>query len=484
MVGGHLVVVAIVTVTGFLVPRVLGTTSYGTFAAVMAVVAILHAVSPAGLHMVEVRFLAPIWSRGEREQAATLGSSIWTVRLALAAVLGAATAIWLTRASSLELWPATPILAGLICTLRCALSANRSLFLPLGHAGKTIGLEAARTGLILPLVIVCFLVAGLPAVFCAIPVVYAALLMLGIALLRRILPIRLSLASLPALRPHLGFGLSTLIANLATTAHTHLAVWAVATWVVPEEAAYLAVAFHPFTLGSGVYYAARRSLMPQLAELDSSKEGHRLLAWGEVMLRYGCALAALLALVWAVIGRDLVRWALTDAYQPVYPAAALMLVSLALFCWGATCNGLLYVRRRAGWGLMNHVLFACLNLAGVVVGVTGADKGTALRITLAYLGAAAFYAISAHLTLGLRGRVWLPAGRSLLLLAPLALVWPLVNWTAGPGARALALATTAAVWPTLVLGLRLISIDELRRIVHMLRRDPDRGSISPVRGLS
>ena len=75
MMTGHLATVAVLTVSGILIPRVLGVESYGKYSAVLAVVAILQAVSTLGLPQVGVRFLSPLWP-ADQPQALALGSTI------------------------------------------------------------------------------------------------------------------------------------------------------------------------------------------------------------------------------------------------------------------------------------------------------------------------------------------------------------------------------------------------------------------------
>ena len=88
LVSGQIAVLVLMTVSGFVIPRLFGAESYGRYAAVMAVVAILRAASSLGLQQIGLRYLGPLWHSDERPKAIELASSLWTARTALSFIVG------------------------------------------------------------------------------------------------------------------------------------------------------------------------------------------------------------------------------------------------------------------------------------------------------------------------------------------------------------------------------------------------------------
>ena len=66
--------------------------------------------------------------------------------------------------------------------------------------------------------------------------------------------------------------------------------------------------------------------------------------------------------------------------------------------------------------------------------------------------------------LGLRGAIWLPLRRTLLLSLPTLLAWPASVWEAGLWPRLAALAAFLVAYPGAALGLGLLPAGEVREI--------------------
>ena len=90
---------------------------------------------------------------------------------------------------------------------------------------------------------------------------------------------------------------------LAGIFQAQFAVFAVASWVAPREAAYLGFAVQIFALAQGLFIAARRGLTPILSELEAGGETGRLASWGGLMMRYWTAALCLATVAWGLIGR-------------------------------------------------------------------------------------------------------------------------------------------------------------------------------------
>jgi O-antigen/teichoic acid export membrane protein len=469
MTAGRLAIHAVLVVSAFVIPRALGAESFGRYAAALAVIQILVTSSAAGLPFVEARFLAPLWRR-DRAGAIALGSTLWLSRLALAVLAGVAAGLWLALTPQLGLGASVCALAGVLCTTRSANEATRSLFLAVGRVGSLIGLELARVSLTVPAVVLAFAAGGLGGVFAALPLLYALLFALGTAALLRTIGLRPGGFRWASLSPHLGYSLSASVGALAGIFQAQFAVFAVASWVSPREAAYLGFAVQIFALAQGIFIAARRGLTPILSELQAGGETARLASWGKLMLRYWTAALCLMTLAWALLGAFVVELALTPAFLPTHACATWMLAAALFFGWGASANGLLYVLGHARSASIDLVVYAALTTAGLGLVLGGGSEGSALRIAIVYAASSALFAACTLATLWRRGGIRLPLGRPLLLMAPTLLAGPASRWDATLGERAAALALFTVLYLGLAVGLRLLPVSEIRTIASHLRR--------------
>lgn len=470
MATGRLATHAVLVVSAFAIPRVLGAESFGRYAAAMAVVQILLGASGAGLAFVEMRFFAPLWREGDRNAALDLGSSIWTARLALSGVAALLATGWLALSAGLELGGLLCLLAGLLCGARCLLESTRSLFLSLGRAAPMTGFELARVTLVLPTVLVGFTVAGLLGVFAALPAVHGLLFAVAAVALLRTAPLQLRRFRWSALAPHVGYSLASFVGAVAGIVQAQFAVYAVASWVAPREAGLLAFAVQLFALLQGLFIAARRSLFPILSELASRGESDRLGLWAGIMMRYASAAVCVTTVAWGLVGESLIEWTLTDAFLPAHECGLWMLVGVMFYCGGGSANSLHYVQERPRTGSGNLVLFAGATLAGLAAAIVDRPaEGAALRIAGVYAGASALFFGAAVVSLRRASGLSLPLGRTLLLMAPAALAWPATSWEASLPARLGALLAFAVAYLGLATGLGLLPAREIREIADRLR---------------
>jgi len=412
---------------------VLGAEAYGRYAAVLAVVAILQAGSELGLHQVEVRFLSPLWRSADVSEAVALGSSIWVFRLTLSVVAGVAAFLWLgaTPAAGQSLAIVAALAA--LAALRSAQEATCDLFLSIGHVGKLKGFELLQAAARLLAVPSLFLAFGLPGVFAALPVLQALIWALTLVTLLRLFPLRPASYRWPALRPYMRYSLFSFVGKLCTILQVQLGVYAVATWVAAREAGWLAVAMQLYVLMRGLYLAARRSLVPILAELEAAGEVERLRFWGGLALRYAAAATCLVTVAWSALGETAVKTLLGGGFIPVYPAATILFTAVIFFSCAATCNALLYIRNLPGTAALNTIAYTAVILAGLGGALLG--DGATQRIAWVYAAASLVFFVTTYVSLGHRGGMWLPLRRTLLLVTPAVLAVPFSLWDAGPGVR-------------------------------------------------
>lgn len=470
MMTGRLLIAAVLTVSGFLLPRFMGPAAYGRYAAILAVVVIVQTASALGLQQVEIRFLAPLWQTGGTRQstAIELGSSLWTARLVLAALAGSATVLWLGL-SPLELSSGILLAAGLLSLLRAAQEATKGQLLPLGRVGRLVGLELLQVSLTLPVVLFFFAELGLNGVFVALPVLHTFLLLLAVVILLRQAPLRLGLFRWSKLAPHVSYSLASFSATLTGIVQQQFAVYALAAWAAERDAGLLAVALQMMTMTRGLFFTARRALMPILAQLEAAGEATRLKAWGGVMMRYSMGAASLGFVGWTLLGDELVRAVLRAEFAAVYPCAALLLGSVIFFCGAATCNGLLLIRGRAGWVAFNTAVHAVVVLAGMGLAIWHGGPQVAVHVAWAYLGGAIVSFLVCHATLGRFGDIYLPLRRPAGLSVPALLGWAATSWTATLPAKVVALAAFVAVYGTLAVRWKLLPAEEAREILRAIR---------------
>ncbi|MCP4571825.1 MAG: hypothetical protein GY838_05680, partial [bacterium] len=322
----------VLVVSAFIIPRVMGAQSYGQYAAWLAMIAILRSASTLGLPMVEVRFLAPLWRLGQRVAALRLGSTIWTVKLVLAVVGGGAVMIWLELTPRLAGELDLVLVLGLLALLNYAHEAAISFYLPFGHVGTLAGFLLARALLTLVVVVACFPVGGLWGVATGLTALYGGLFALSWVFLRRMAPLGLRGFHWPSLRPHAAFSLAAWVGTLAWMVQAQFSIYAVANWVTREEAAYLGLTLQFYGFLQLIFLTARRALTPVLSELHTAGQSERLRYWGELMMRYTVAASCVSALAWALVGDEVIRILLTDAFLPVHRSATIILVCVLFYC--------------------------------------------------------------------------------------------------------------------------------------------------------
>jgi len=470
MTTGHLAVLAISAISGILIPRVLGIQAYGRYSSVLAVTAILQAVSTLGFPQVGVRFLAPLW-RTDHSQALALGSTMWTIRLGLTPLLGAVGFFWLGATVASEQGLVILLALGLLCALRCAQQATRILFLPIGHVGKLTGFEFFHTLLRLPVVLGSFLAWGLSGTFAALPVLQAVIWGWTTLALRRVFPLSPRLFRWSALRPYLSFAAWSFVDAGSTMLHVQFSIYAVAVWSTARDAGLLAIAMQLYLLVRSLHTAVHRSLQPLLAEIEAAGEEARLRHWSELTMGCGVVATVTLTVFWAALGRPFLKLVFGSEFLPAHLVVTLLFGSLILFSAAQTCHALLYVRNQAKAGSLTSMAHSATGMVGLFLALAHSDSGqTAPRIAWVFLGAAALFFIASYIALGWRAGLWLPLYRSLLLALPAALVIPAAGFEAGWGLRLLALTAFLCLYALAAAGLGFLSRDGLAKIVEVFRR--------------
>jgi O-antigen/teichoic acid export membrane protein len=468
MVSGRLATHVILIISAFLIPAILGAENYGQYAAVMAVIAILQTLASSGLNLVQVRFLAPLWRIGPRDEAVVLGSTIWTARMFFALAIGVFAAIWFGASGDLISSFAVLVSLSALAVIRSTLDLSAGFFLALGRATVLVALDLTRALLVLIVVPLSFRFAGMAGVFILLPIVIAIPCVIATTQLVRRYPFRPRHFQWRALRSNLSFSFASLTAVVSQMVQVQFSIYAVAVFVARSEAGILALTLQIFAFLQGLFQSGRTSLMPILSELETRGEVSRLRLWGGIMMRYGAALSCLACVVWALLGGFLISSLLPFGFGPVHGSATVILLAVAFFCCGATCNGLLFIRGRPWLGASSCALYMVVTVAGVLILMTW-DEAIAQHICWVYVLATAVFFASSYVLLGCSTGLWLPLRRTLQLLLPMAAAWPALVWRASIGSALVAAAGFVVVYSLAAVSIRLLPLWEAREIIGAIR---------------
>ena len=464
---GRAVTQVVLVISAVVIPRTLGTEAFGRYAALVAVVVILEAVASGGFHMAEIRFLAPLWHQRRVEEAVALGSSIWTVRLVLSVVGGAVAAVWVAASPALGAGRALVAVVALAVVARSGLEATRQLFLSLDRVGHMVAFEAARAVVLVVAAVVAFGTWGLTGVFAVVAAAVAALAVDAWRRLRSIAPFSPRRFRWSAVRPVMGFSAMTMVGVTAWIVQAHLPVYLIAREASLVDAAVVGVTVQVYVMAQALLIAPWSALHPILAEIESSGDSSRLREWGGVMVRWGTALSVAAALTWAFLG-DLALTVLPDDFSDVHESGTIVLVAVALLGAAVSLNTLVYVGGRSVAGSASAVVFSLVTVAGTLLVVSRANGAIAPAVAWVYVGASATYFACTYATLVCLRGMWLPLRRTLLLLAPASIAWPVLDWDASAIVRAPALIATLVVYGLVARGAGLLPRAEVERVLARL----------------
>jgi len=465
MTGGHIATLIVLTISGFVIPRILGAEKFGLYAAVIAVITIMQAVSSLGLNQVAMRYLGPTWVLQKKTEAINLGSSILATRMILSVIAGIIATFLLYFSAKLELTFFICALIGGLCVLRSAFTTTRIFFLPLGHPGKMAGFEVIRVSLTLLVVILFFIWFGLSGVFISLPILSAVLLIVCVILLLRIIPLRLNAVSWAALRPFIRFSVLTYIGSVSVVFHTRFSIYYVASFVTQQEAAFLAIAVNLYIIVLDLINSAGSSLIPIMAEMEDLDQFKRLGYWGSLIMRYSAAFTVIIVVGWVLMGKNLIRWFLTDTFLPVYPAASLILISAIFVSSAGACNAILLIKNMAGIASANRMIFGLVTIFGLIIVVNRQSSNISHSIAWVYVIASLIFWGCSYITLGFFGKIWLPLQRTLLLILPVVfLVWVVHDWIISFWIKLVAFCVFLIVYGFIAISLRLLPFTEVKEI--------------------
>lgn len=473
MIGGSVVVQAVVLVAAIVIPRFLGPEVYGRWSAVMALVSFAAVVVQFSLVWVDLRYVGAPWRTGRIDEATEMASTTWSLRLVFGAVIAGVVAGWAYVSPALQIGAVLAITIFFLAAARYGFRTHQSLLMAMGLVGRFTAMSLARAILICVAVIGGYALADFLGILLALAIVQAVLFFTSLLLLRRVLPVRPSLFSWPLLRPHLGYASWTFVGSLCRSAQMWLSIYIVAMLVSSIEAAFVGVQIQAIAVLSELASSGRNALLPILAQFDADGQHSRMRNWGSMIVRYGIAAGCMSIVVWALLGQELTRWILSDAYAPVYEGVIWMATAHMFLFAALTCNAILNLRGLAKLSALNLACYALFTLGGVFWTVQTAGEGVAVRVAIVYAAAAGVFSLSAYVTLGVFGNCWLSLRRCLLLMMPSLLAWPAHAWDVSFAWRVVASVGFTIGYVALALCFGLIRLEEVRSLLQIIRNRSD-----------
>lgn len=444
---------------------------YGRYVSIIALASFAAVVVEMGLGWLEMRFLAPLWQAGERQRAAALASTSWSVKMALNVLVCVLMIGWVMLTPALEYHGMVVLWIGLLIASRSAFTVTTMMQLPLGRRRSFVELESSRVVLHMAAAAGGYVLGGLELAFALLALVH--LLLLGWSLRR----LRADVAVSPRrfdgqlLWPHRRYiGWAAVTAMLAG-AQAWLPIFLLGGYLQPLQAAVLGVVVQVLNVLQGLAAGMRQGVMPILSGFHAQGDDQRSLEWSALLLRLSSFAAGLGLMVWLLWGQALVALGLPAAFAAVYQGVALALAAFLLLNIAGSCDSLLNLSGRSGWSAANLAMTTAVTLGGAALVVGAQWPQAALAMTLVLVVAALLLALASWLTLGWRQGLWLPLAKTVWLIVPPLLMLPLA-WSE-PG---------WPWWSVLPLGLgyglyallaRLILVSELRDLLKALRKRPD-----------
>jgi len=443
---------------------------YGRYVSIIALASFAGVVVEMGLGWLEMRFLAPLWRRGELASAGALASTSWSVKMALDGLVTLLMVGWVMLTPELGYQGVVLLWIGLLIGSRSAFTVTTMMQLPLGRRRSFVELEASRVVLHMAAAGGGYLYGGLTVAFAALALVHVLLMGWSLRRLRGLLVVSPRQFDVQQLWPHRRYiGWAAVTAILAG-AQGWLPIFLLGGYLQPVQAAVLGVVVQVLNVLQGLAAGMRQGLMPILSGFHADGDDQRSLDWSALLLRLSSFAAGLGLMVWLLWGQALVALGLPAAFAPVYQGVALALAAFMLLNIAGSCDSLLNLTGRSGWSAANLALMTVVTLGGALVVVIGQWPQAALAMTAVLVLAALVLAVSSWVTLGLRQGLWLPLGRPVLLMVPPMLMLPLA-WSDASWPWWSVLPVALGYGGYALLG-RLMSVSELGGLLGALRKRP------------
>ena len=455
--------------TAITLPRLFGVEVYGMFSAILAAVSVLFVFSILGLRFVELRFLAPLLRTGNRAEAAVLASSVFNLRILAGLIAALVCAFWVGLSNTNQ--DLTLLVGvGLFALARYWLEAARSLLLPLGRLPWYIGIELANLFLSLCALILGYLTGGLADAFFAASAAGILLTCLGFRLNREVLEIVLGQIDWARVRSILPYCFYSLLSALFIALQASTPVWILSLVGDLKQVAYLGVSVQILISLNGLCTAAWQSLLPILSSIQEKGEHQRLVQWSSLLMRVAAALFSIATVIWVAVGEDVTRVLLGVEYQQAYPCVTMILLAAIGFSMGVCSNGVIMLRKRASLGSLNYLVSFLSTLTGVLWLYGLGLAGDAHHMSQVYAISSLTFFLFSYVALGFFEKIWIPVGRTIVLLLPALAAPQAMWWDADLAFRIISSLALVTLYSGGVVAFCLVPWPELRYALSLFRR--------------
>lgn len=458
---GQVCNLAVVALASILIPRLLGVEDFGKYSAATAVVSILFVVSTLGLPMVEIRLLPPLQMRGDFHALAQAASSLWSLRLIAAVVSAAVAGAWIASSGPTS-QAALAAAVAIFALARFCYQSTRSLLVSLDRVAMYMVVEFVQSVSFVLFFLAGYLVAGLAMGFLAAAIANVLMVVPTLKAVRHKVDLQPAHFRRHWLRPIWSRGGWSWGGMIARALALYFPVWMVAHWAGPRPAAALGLAVQVLGLITMTGYSAIQGVLPILSRFQSRGENHRLFYWAAWISRLGVGAIGCLALVWALVGGEVIDWVLGSEFREAFLPITLILAAASINLGSLVANSLHFLRDRHVIWAANLVIATLVTLVVVLEAVSSESSMVAPRAAAGYLLAAMAFWIATHATIRLAYGASLQIRSSLAMMAPLLLVWPILSSPMELHFRMAAALATPLLLAAYALACGLFRIGEVR----------------------
>lgn len=436
-----------------IVPRLLGTVTYGRFGLLTALLLLGLIASDLGVHRILGRYVPEMLTQGQSVAVRALFTQLMLVKMG-AALLASALFLVVGHVLMPTLKPWLLVMAALSLLLRSAAETCYHLAFGLNRMGQWIAREALRGALLLVTVVTLFHAWGFEGAVVAILLTDLCLFLLGMFWARRWF-IRPTL-DLHWLRPYLNFGCPFFLALLCLTAFQrggHVLITLLHGDVT--QVAYFDLALNVYLMAHMTFVQIALSAIPTLTLYHVHGRFADIASWLRFLSKMTGAAGVVVCAVVLALGETLIPLVFGLAYTPtVRPLQVIVLglLPLAVSQMGAVVAT---VHKQPRIALLSAV---ALTTAFVLFSLLLIPLYGALGAAIAVAGAMVIYAVAVAWLC--QSYLVLPWRELAGIVLPVLLLLPAYHWPPGPEKGSFLLVGFLTVYTFLILKGRLLVDDD------------------------
>jgi O-antigen/teichoic acid export membrane protein len=313
-----------IILSAIVIPRLMGTSTYGQFALFLSIYMILDMVTDIGFTQVFGRFL-PEMERSDHQRTAHFLHEILVagIVITISAFVVAGVPLYLSGKFEFRpLWWALLALLLLISKVKGTLFA---FLYGRNEIARFSAREFLRSVMTLVFVVILYRLLGLTGAMLALILNEAVLLLLGIAWTREYLFQKLEPVRWASLKPFVIFGLAFYVPMfffglLQRAGNPMIELLTGET----EHVGFFDVANQYFTLTTTFLGLIFTTLLPSLTHMHLDDDGEDIARWQNTVMTYCGIVFVLTAHALALVGKDVIQLCLGEEFAPIYPCALIL----------------------------------------------------------------------------------------------------------------------------------------------------------------